>query len=173
MEFHKSNSHLPPVPASQSGCLCSYLSPSLSCSCSPYLANPSSNQPACTHSPTLSPPGPLLPILPLSYPPPPRCECHFDVSLMAALLFRFISQWLWLLLFFMWFSAFPYRMYAQKCIRLTHTHTHICSTVLGKAKANKANGNSDAPAIRMQFQPESIEARNNTQTRHYLWVSAC
>lgn len=64
----------------------------------PYLPSPASILPALSHFP-----------LPLSHPfplPSSGCECHFDVSLMAALLFRFISQWLWLLLFFMWFFSF-------------------------------------------------------------------
>lgn len=50
-------------------------------------------------------------------------------------------------------------------------YTSVClHIVLGKAKANKANGNSDAPTIRMQFRLQSIEARTNTHTHTALFV---
>lgn len=57
---------------------------------------------------------------------------------------------------------------------ITDVHKCVClHIVLGKAKANKANGNSDAPTIRMQFRLESIEARTNTHTHSIVCASVC
>lgn len=58
------------------------------------------------------------------------------------------------------------QMYISVCVCAAHI-------VLGKAKANKANGNSDAPTIRMQFRLESIEARTNTHTHSIVCASLC
>jgi len=83
---------------------------------------PQKQQPPVPHLPSaeLLPSTPTSSPLPLPLPlshsiasPSYRRECHFDVSLMAALLFRFYTrilvvyrQWQWLLLFFMWFFQF-------------------------------------------------------------------
>lgn len=56
------------------------------------------------------------------------------------------------------------------CVSVCVCAVHI---VLGKAKANKANGNSDAPTIRMQFRLESIEARTNTHTALFVREFVC